>query len=145
MKVPFPLNRMTNQRRVLIETLDRKNWHPTADEVYQVVKKKAPKVSLGTVYRNLDILSKQGAITKIEEVGTQRLYDGNPKPHYHVKCLKCGKVCDVPEEAIKWVHKPLVDMPDFTITGHRLIFEGYCSCCRVHDLETGEQPFPNGN
>jgi len=143
--MPFPLNRMTKQRQILMETLDRKNWHPTAEEVYQVVKKQAPKVSLGTVYRNLDILSKRGIITKIEEVGLQRLYDGNPKPHYHVKCLKCGCVCDVPDTAVKWVQQPLVDMPDFTITAHRLIFEGYCSRCRIHGLEEEEQSFPAGN
>ncbi len=129
MKTPTSIQRMTRQRRILIETLDRRNWHPTAEEVYHIVRKKAPKVSLGTVYRNLDILSKEGVIAKIEDAGAQRRYDGNNKPHYHVKCLGCGNVWDVPDEAVSWVREPRVRIPDFTVTGHRLLFEGYCFHC----------------
>lgn len=120
---------MTRQRRILIETLNRKNWHPTAEEVYQAVKRQAPKISLGTVYRNLDILANEGLITKIEEAGAQRRYDGNPKPHYHVLCMKCGHVEDIPDDAITWFYKPQVNLPDFIITGYRLIFEGHCRQC----------------
>ncbi len=128
-KTPNSIQRMTRQRRILLDVLDRKNWHPTAEEVYHIVRKQAPRISLGTVYRNLDILSRQGTITKIEEAGTQRRYDGNPTPHYHLKCLDCGEVWDVPGEAVTWQRPLDVAIPGFTITGHRLLFEGYCARC----------------
>jgi len=138
LKTQSSIRRMTRQRRLLLDTLDRKNWHPTADEVYRIVKMKAPRVSLGTVYRNLDILSKEGVITKIEEAGSQRRYDGNPRPHYHVHCLKCGAIADMPDEAARWLNIPKMELPDFKITGHRLIFEGYCAHCQDKEEMDGK-------
>ena len=145
MKSSFPLDRVTKQRQILVEVLDRKDWHPSAEELHKLVQRELPNISLGTIYRNLEQLAQKGAITVIEEAGIQRLYDGNPKPHYHVKCLRCGKVSDVPDEAVKWVQKPLVDMPDFTITGHRMIFSGFCSTCRLHGVEKNNIDLENGN
>lgn len=145
MKSSFPLDRVTKQRQILVEVLDRKNWHPSAEELYKIVRRELPNVSLGTIYRNLEQLAQKRAIMVIEEAGMQRLYDGNPKPHYHVKCLKCGQVNDVPDEAVKWVQQPLVDMPDFTITGHRIVFTGFCSKCRVHDVDKEVDSTKDGN
>ena len=145
MKSSFPLDRITKQRQILVEVLDRKNWHPTAEELHKIVQRELPNISLGTIYRNLEQLAQRGAITVIAEAGPQRLYDGNPKPHYHVKCLKCGKISDVPKEAVKWVQKPLVDMPNFTVTGHRILFLGFCSKCRIHNVDKAKKDSDNGN
>ncbi|HDP34353.1 MAG TPA: transcriptional repressor [Candidatus Hydrogenedentes bacterium] len=128
-KASSSLQRMTRQRRILMEVMDRANWHPTAEEIYNVVRERAPRISLGTVYRNLDVLSREGMIMKIEETGGQRRYDGNPKPHFHVFCLKCGVVRDLHENDINWDGPPEATCPGFTITGFKLVFEGYCSAC----------------
>lgn len=131
MKKDMTLQRMTRQRKILMEVLDRKNWHPTAEEIYGIVRMRAPKISLGTVYRNLDILTREGIIQKVETSGTQRRYDGNPKPHFHIQCLECLEVwdIDVSEEQIQ--APSLVVSPDFFVTGYRLVFEGYCKDCHL--------------
>ncbi len=134
MKSSFPLDRRTRQREILIELLERKNWHPSAEELHQIVQREIPAISLGTIYRNMEKLAKKGAITVIEEAGLHLRYDGNPKPHYHIKCLGCGLLSDVPDGAVKWVENPLLDMPDFTVTGHKIMFSGFCSKCRLHGV-----------
>ena len=123
---------MTKQRKILMDVLDRKNWHPTAEEVYGIVRERAPRISLGTVYRNLDLLAKQGIIQKIETAGVQRRYDGNPEPHFHAQCLKCRKVWDaeVQPDVFNEPLPRLNALPGFTITGYRLVFDGYCLSCR---------------
>jgi len=145
LKSSFPLDRRTRQREILVEVLDRKNWHPSAEELHRIVRRELPNISLATIYRNLEQLAQKGAITVIEEVGSCLLYDGNPIPHYHIKCLRCGLLSDVPDSAVRWVEKPLLDMPDFTVTGHKIIFSGFCSKCRLHGVgeETAEQECGN--
>ncbi len=138
MKSASALQRMTRQRRVIMEALNRKNWHPTAEELYGVVRIRAPRISLGTVYRNLDILAREGLIVKIEEAGNQRRYDGNPMPHYHVQCQRCGAVCDIPEHAVNWDSPPRVDFPEFIVTGLRLMFEGICASCARQQESSAE-------
>lgn len=89
---------MTSQREVIIEELRLVKTHPTADQVYEMVRKRLPKISLGTVYRNLEVLSDLNLIQKLEVGGTQKRFDGNIENHYHVRCKVCGKVEDLPTE-----------------------------------------------
>jgi Fur family ferric uptake transcriptional regulator len=121
--------RLTNQRKVILQELRAVKTHPTADEVYTLVRKKIPRISLGTVYRNLEVLSSLGLILKLENAGCQRRYDGDVSPHHHIRCDVCGKVgdiFDVPD--ISEVEKGLDT--DFQITGHILEFSGICPECR---------------
>ncbi|MCJ7604005.1 MAG: transcriptional repressor, partial [Desulfobulbaceae bacterium] len=69
--------RMTKQRQVILEELRKVKTHPTADDMYQMLRKKMPKISLGTVYRNLEILSESGIIQKLDVGGTQKRFDGD--------------------------------------------------------------------
>ena len=78
-------SRMTRQRRVILEELKKANSHLTADGVYDVVRQQLPRISLGTVYRNLEILSESGVIKKLEFGSSQKLFDGRPENHYHVR------------------------------------------------------------
>jgi Fur family ferric uptake transcriptional regulator len=73
---------MTNQRQVILEEIQKVNTHPTADEVYETVRKRLPRISLGTVYRNLEILSACGLIQKIGPLSNQMRFDGITKKHY---------------------------------------------------------------
>jgi len=68
--------KMTKQRRVIVEELKKLKTHPTATLIYELVRKRLPRISLGTVYRNLDLLAEAGIIQKLETAGTQKRFDG---------------------------------------------------------------------
>ena len=122
--------RKTKQRGMMLEELRKVNSHPTADEVYQMVRKRMPRVSLATVYRNLEVLSKAGMIKKLELAGNQRRYDGITKNHYHVRCTRCGRVDDIPIEPITSIEREASSASEYEIFGHRVEFIGLCPDCR---------------
>ena len=123
--------RNTPQRRVVLEELQRVTSHPTAVELYEIVRHRLPKISLGTVYRNLDLLTELGTIQKLDPGGTEARFDGRTDCHDHVRCVHCGRVDDFPRPA----EEPLKDEPKeiggYQILGHRLEFVGICPDCRV--------------
>lgn len=87
--------RLSKQREAILAELCKVKTHPTADEVYDMVRKIMPRISLGTVYRNLDFLSSRGVVLRIGGAGTQKRFDGNPSPHPHLRCTVCGRVDDL--------------------------------------------------
>ncbi len=108
--------RMTTQRKIILEELRKVTTHPTADELYRIVKKRLPKISLGTIYRNLEILSESGLIQKIEVPGTTKRFDGTTDDHPHLRCVSCGAVRDIElGQALS-----LPDIPD-SVDGCRII------------------------
>ena len=122
--------RMTRQRRVILEELRALRSHPTADELYVRVRRRLPRISLGTVYRNLEVLSEAGRIGKIELAGRARRYDRTAERHYHVRCLGCGRIDDVPGKPAKAIVGRIRKCLGYEIVGHRLEFVGYCPRCR---------------
>ena len=88
--------RMTHQRQVILEETNKDQTHPTADEIYERVRKKLPRISMGTVYRNLEILSSCGIIHRLEPGLPQMRFDCNTRDHYHITCVQCGKIEDAP-------------------------------------------------
>jgi len=121
---------MTRQRGVILEELRKFNSHPTADEVYEMARRRLPRISLGTVYRNLEILSESGMIGKLELGGTQKRFDGNVEKHYHVRCVRCGCIGDVPLEPLTGIENALRRVSDYEIIGSRLEFIGICPGCK---------------
>ena len=121
--------RMTKQRSLILEELRRHNIHPTADVLYEMVRKQMPRISLGTVYRNLEILTTLGEIQTLELSGSQKRYDGNPCKHYHIRCLHCGRVDDAPIAPLSRLEDELYEATVYTIMGHRLEFMGLCPKC----------------
>ena len=121
--------RSTNQRQVILEVIKKSNSHPTADEIYELVRKRLPKISLGTMYRNIEILYENGLIEKIGPVSNQMRYDGITKNHYHIRCLRCGKVVDAPVETIDKLDNDVRRQTDFIVRGHRLEYIGICPDC----------------
>lgn len=120
---------MTRQRAVILEELRKMKTHPTADEVYSVVRERLPRISLGTVYRNLDFLASTGEILKLEATGNTRRFDGDTSWHQHVRCVKCGRIGDVmegcPAPAVEGM-----DVRGFTrILGARVEYDGICDEC----------------
>lgn len=122
--------RTTRQRQAVLEELRMVKTHPTANEVYQMVRKRLPNISLGTVYRNLEILSEKGIIQKLELARTRRRYDGMNEVHYHARCVSCGRVDDVPLNPMQMIDESVTRLTDYEIFSHRLEFIGLCPDCR---------------
>jgi Fur family ferric uptake transcriptional regulator len=127
--------RMTRQRRIILRELRKVKTHPSADELYETVRQYLPRISLGTVYRNLEMLSQIGEIQKIEVCGSIKRFDGNNKEHYHVRCMVCGRIEDVPE-SIKFDFGQRVDQTmHYRILSHRLEFVGLCPACTERQID----------
>lgn len=130
--------RMTHQREVILEELKKVSSHPSADEIYERVRKRLPRISMGTVYRNLDILASQGLIKKLDPERSQMRFDGNTMDHYHLACTHCGRIEDAPVEpldnSLDSLEKALGNLTKYGIFGHKLEFFGLCSGC----MKSGE-------
>ncbi len=120
---------MTRQRKAILEELRKVNTHPSTDEIYEMVRKRLPRISRGTVYRNLEILSKNGEIQKLELGCKLKRFDGIADNHYHIRCLHCDRVVDAPADFDVAINHDLKSVTDFKIIGHRLEFIGICPDC----------------
>ena len=122
--------RMTKQRKQILEVLKNTNTHPTADEIYEEVKKEIPNISLGTVYRNLNVLSEMDEIMILDYGSSYSRFDGNPKNHYHFKCEQCGKVFDLEKEVLDELNEKIDKNSPYDVSYHRLEFYGTCPQCQ---------------
>ncbi|MEW6595712.1 MAG: transcriptional repressor [Thermodesulfobacteriota bacterium] len=130
MKTPDSSLRVTKQRQIILDELCSVTSHPTADDLYQMVRQRLPRISLGTVYRNLETMAELGMIQKLEVGGTQKRFDGNAATHYHVRCQRCGRVDDLDLPPDTDVEKAAAQRTRFTILRHRLEFTGLCPACQ---------------
>jgi Fur family ferric uptake transcriptional regulator len=121
--------RMTESRKAILTALGATKAHPTADEVYSLVRAELPKVSLGTVYRNLDLLAKHGLIRTLATAGEQRRYDGMLDDHHHIRCEVCGRVDDIELGNTERLDELLVDGRGYEVHGYTLCFTGVCREC----------------
>ena len=122
--------RSSRQREIILEELRKLKSHPTAEALYKLVSKRMPKISLGTIYRNLDLLSKQKIIHKIEVGGFRARFDGDTDNHYHIYCTNCGKINDVDDFSGKIINIELSKIKGYTVEGYHMNFYGICSDCR---------------
>jgi Fe2+ or Zn2+ uptake regulation protein len=121
--------RMTLQRKVILEELTKVSTHPSADEIYEIVRHRLPRISMGTVYRNLDILCELGEIQKLELSGSLKRFDWDTKKHYHIRCVRCNRVDDAPIAPLNQLENRLYGTTVFQIIGHNLEFTGLCPEC----------------
>lgn len=133
MKEKKSFERMTKQRKVILDVLKSTTSHPTADWIYERVKKKIPNISLGTVYRNLNILKEMGKILELNYGSSFSRYDGNPENHYHFRCYKCGRVYDIDIPVDHGIEKQVAESTGFEVESHRLEFYGICKECKELD------------
>nr|QGT50961.1 transcriptional repressor [uncultured Firmicutes bacterium] len=117
------------QRETLLNILRGTKTHPTADWIYQEARKALPNISLGTVYRNLALLSESGHILKLN-VGTGcDHFDGDTSPHYHFVCNQCGKIIDLETPYHSYINDLAQCDECGTVSGHSLFFHGSCREC----------------
>lgn len=125
----LPNMRLTTQRQIILEELSKVTSHPTANEVYDMVRKRLPRIGLGTVYRNLELLAESGVIMKLEVGGTQKRFDATIEAHYHIRCTSCGKVDDIDMEVKSKLNDMAAESCNYEILGHHIEFSGICEDC----------------
>ncbi len=89
------VRRNTRQRQVILRAVRELGCHPTAEQVYDRVRRELPRTSLSTVYRNLGVLADQGLLSTVAGAGKKVHYDHNRVEHCHIRCSLCGRICDV--------------------------------------------------
>ena len=123
------IQRMTSQRQLIMDELMKSKSHPTADQLFYTVREKLPRISLATVYRNLEMLSKNGRVLKLDFGDGKMRFDGDTGDHYHLYCISCGKVEDLPEYAIKKFEIDTSMINDYKITRRCVHLFGICKEC----------------
>jgi len=121
--------RSTKQREAVLAAVKTHKNHPTADQIYLHVRGENPKISRGTVYRNLNLLVDNGEVRHVVMPGVDR-FDWRIEPHYHLLCTQCGKVIDVPIPYRDELDKQLSEQTGYEIVRHLTVFEGLCPDCR---------------
>ncbi len=121
----------SRQRESIKSFLVTRFDHPTAETVYANIRLEYPNISLGTVYRNLSLLSELGEIQKITTGDGPDRFDGNPQPHYHFFCTNCGNVSDLKMENIDHINTIAAASFSGEVHGHITHFYGICPDCKL--------------
>ncbi len=126
----LPNMRLTTQRQIILEELSKVTSHPTANEVYDMVRKRLPRIGLGTVYRNLELMAENGVIRKLEVGGTQKRFDATTTPHYHIRCTGCDRVEDIMITVQQDINSLAASSSTYHVLGHHIEFSGLCEDCQ---------------
>lgn len=122
--------RESKQREAILRFVKGTSSHPTANHVYEEMRKEIPNISLGTVYRNLKLLKREGKISELDIADSKSRFDSNPHNHYHFRCERCGRVFDVDEPVNKKIDKRIAQKTGFKVSHHILEFRGLCKDCQ---------------
>jgi Fur family transcriptional regulator, peroxide stress response regulator len=135
--------RNTKQRQAILEAIERHGGHLTADEIYRLVKRRFPSLSLGTVYRNLRLLVAQGDLRELDFRMRGAYFETIKDSHYHLICRVCGSIsdADIPVECrLQSVVGQARNLDGFSIEEHRLDFIGVCAACQSKPVKTNRSP-----
>jgi Fur family peroxide stress response transcriptional regulator len=124
------MSRKSRQRETILKVVTGTKTHPSADWIYDRVRKEIPNISLGTVYRNLKSLARDGEIYQLELAGNSSRFDGNMESHYHFRCKKCSDMYDLDEPVDRSIEKRIARKTGFKITQQRLELLGLCKKCQ---------------
>ena len=122
--------RATPQRIAICRFALRSREHPSAQIIYDEVKKVHPTVSLATVYKTLQILTKQGLIQELDLPESQARFDSYVEPHINLVCLRCGSIRDFDDSAAQEMVERVAAKAELTRTGQRIDIYGICKTCR---------------
>ena len=122
---------LTSQRRAVLEALKDYNGHPSAEEVYLLVKKRNPKVALGTVYQALSVLEEIGLIEAKRWSESPVRYDLNTEPHYDIRCTKCDEVAEISDITFGDFVTRIQENTPYEVTNATLVIEGVCPLCQA--------------
>src|ERR671939_681871 len=112
---------LTSQRRAVLDALKDFKGHPSAEDVYLLVKKRNPKVALGTVYQALSVLEEIGLIEAKRWSETPVRYDLNTEPHHDIRCTQCGEVAEIPDIEFEDFAMRIRDKTPYQVTNTSLV------------------------
>lgn len=122
--------RLTPQRLALLKIIARGEGHPSADQIYELVKTDFPTTSLATIYNTLNLLKEMGEVLELNFDNLGSRYDGKkPYPHPHVICVECGQILDSEFMAMAGVSLEIAQKTGYQITHYHLNFFGRCPKC----------------
>lgn len=121
---------LTSQRKAVLEALVESQGHPSAEDVYLLVKKKNPRVALGTVYQALGVLEEIGVIDAKHWAGSPTRYDLNVGPHLDIRCVRCGAVSEIPGVDVGGLVSGINDATPYEVTRTSVLVEGLCPACQ---------------
>ncbi|MBQ3230330.1 MAG: transcriptional repressor [Clostridia bacterium] len=124
--------RTTKQKMLILSTVCASKAHPTAEQVYDMLKNEMPGLSLGTVYRNLNRMAELGQIRRLSVTNSPDRFDGDLRPHHHICCSACGDFSDyfnVSDESA--IDAQISIQTGFEIQRHETVFYGICPKCRA--------------
>lgn len=132
--------RSTRQRQVILEELSRTTSHPTAAELYESVRRRLPRVSLGTVYRILQHLAADSTVLRLESGSAAARFDADTSQHFHVRCTLCGAVDDLPPGHVPDLLTAFRKTTDYALDGFGIQFTGVCPRCQKRRGGTEKRP-----
>jgi Fur family peroxide stress response transcriptional regulator len=134
MNVPaLKKSKNSRQRELILQILRSTKSHPSANWIFEKARKQISNISLGTVYRNLNMLKEEGRIREISFGKGIGLYDGDLRNHDHVCCVVCGRVEDAPHLSQPVQFDEIEKLMGYSLQAHRLEFFGVCPQCRNHE------------
>ena len=125
--------RHSRQREVVLEIVRSTMDHPRADWVFRQARRRLPRISLATVYRNLKELAAEGELREIHAGGQTARFDGNTGRHYHIRCLGCGRISDLPLSVDETLERAAARATNYVILGHAMEVHGLCPLCQKNE------------
>lgn len=120
----------SKQREKILEYVKSVKTHPTAQMVYDNLKSQIPNLSLGTVYRNLDVLSETGKLRRIKIANSKDRFDGDLTSHSHAMCIKCGEIFDIQACNFTSADECIEKKLNCIVLSHDVMFNILCSECK---------------
>lgn len=119
----------SKQREAILSLLRSTDSHPSADWIYENLRKDFPNISLGTVYRNLALLTETGNIIKIQTTSNKEHFDGCTDTHHHFVCSKCSRILDVRVDGMENAKAEAAKKLQADVNDYSLVFYGVCAKC----------------
>lgn len=123
--------RNTKQRQRMLQLLESTKAHPTATTLYDKLRCDFPKISMGTVYRNLAVLKEQGLVQKLECGLVSDRYDADTSSHIHFRCTNCGQIIDVLDTNTNENLKEMIGRLKLDVNSFSLMCVGICPTCQA--------------
>lgn len=129
-KKVMPMRYSKQREQVLQCVADKCGSHPTADDIYTSLRQLNPSISLGTVYRNLNLLAEEGKILKIPLANSSDRFDSCTEEHYHMVCEKCGQIFDIQSGYLRGLRRHVLEQTGFETAYCQLVLRGTCKKCK---------------